>query len=543
MRVDVCVIGAGPAGLAAAAMLGHYGRRVVVVDESPEPGGRLLGQLHRIGRRTDEYHQDGWWNGRRVAAGLLDAVPASVSFLQSSSVWGIYPGCGWRIGVTGDSPRLIDASHLLIATGAAELPVPIHDWTLPGVMTIGAGQVLATQYRVRPGRAGIVVGINPLSLAIAHELRMAGVAIRAIVNLPPGPLTPAGSAPAEVIAELARSAHLASTLPLRLAGRLGTHPAIAGLTARLQPPGGLRVWDIPVNPRRAVTSILGVGRAEGVRLADLSATGGIERTSELEVDTVFLAGGLRPLAELPALAGCRMLSVPEVGGTIPLYGPGLETTAPNVFVAGNVTGIESAIVAIAQGRLAAAAIVAPERIPELRQAVARARRDSPLDFQPHGRRGRQAIARTWRAAGHGDGAIAQAPVSPPAPPVADPFATVTDDLVVCRCEQVRLGAVRRQIAAGATTAEEIKRFTRMTMGACQGRVCQAILERIQLAATGQAAGPAPLPGHRPPIRPVPLAELAALADGTEEHERLHGSLLPSLPFDDPAGHRVADPRR
>lgn len=540
MTVDVCVIGGGPAGLAAAALLGQHGRRVVVVDESPEPGGRLLGQLHRVGRRTDEYHTNGWWNGRAVASALLDAVPASVSILPSSSVWGIFPG--WKVGVSGESPRIIEATRIVIATGACELPVPLHDWTLPGVMTVGAGQVLATRYRVRPGRSGIVVGINPLSLAISHELHMAGVSINAVVNLPPGPLTPPGVSPADIIAELARSAHLAPAPALRIAGRLGRHPAVAKLAARLQPAAGLRVWGIPVNPRRAVISILGRDRVEGVRIANLSATGQIMGTWEMELDTVFLGGGLRPLGELPALAGCRMLAVPDVGGAVPLYGPGLQTTAPGVFVAGNVTGIESAAVAIAQGRLAAAAIAAPHRIAEFREQVARARRDAPLDFLPHGRRGRRAIAQAWRASVAG-----AAPVAPGAdpprdrPPLADPFAAVTGDLIVCRCEEVRLETVRQQIRAGAASAEEIKRFTRMTMGPCQGRVCQPILERIHLAATGREAGPAPAPGHRPPIRPVSLAELAALADGTEERERLHGSLLPSLPFDDPVGRRLADP--
>ena len=542
MKVDVCVVGAGPAGLAAAALLGEHGCRVAVVDEAPEPGGRLLGQLHRVGRRTDAYHTDGWWNGREVAAKLLAAVPAGVSLLPSTSVWGLFPG--WQICVSGESPGIIEATHVIVATGACELPVPIHDWTLPGVTTIGAGQVLATQYRVRPGRAGIVVGINPLSLAIAHELRMAGVAITEIVNLPPGPLTPPGSTPPEVIADLARSAHLAPSLPLRLAGRLGRHPVLARVAARLQPAGGLPIWDLRVNPRRTVTAILGRDRVEGVRVADLSASGEVIRSRELALDTVFLAGGLRPLAELPVLAGCRMLAVPDVGGAVPLYGPGLETTAPNLSVAGNVTGIESATVAIAQGRLAAAAIVAPERIAEFRQEVARARRDAPLTFMPQGQRGRREIARTWRAAADGDSSPEVVSGSPNGHyGLTDPFASCSDELVVCRCEEVRLGTVREQVMAGARTAEEIKRFTRMTMGPCQGRICHGILERIQLVMTGHAAGTAPLPGHRPPIRPVPLAELAALAKGTEERERLHGSLLPSLPFDDPAGRRLADPRQ
>ena len=135
MNVDVCVVGSGPAGLSAAAVLARHGRSVVVVDESPEPGGRLLGQLHRIGHRNDAFHRDGWWDGRRIAAGLAEeAAAAGVGFLQGCGVWGIYPR--WKVCVGGAQPRVIEAARVVIATGAAEVPIPIPGWTLPGVMTM-----------------------------------------------------------------------------------------------------------------------------------------------------------------------------------------------------------------------------------------------------------------------------------------------------------------------------------------------------------------------------------------------------------------------
>jgi sarcosine oxidase subunit alpha len=536
MSADVCVVGAGPAGLAAAAVLARHGRSVVVVDESPEPGGRLLGQLHRIGQRNDDFHQDGWWNGRRIAATLAeDAVKAGATLLQGASVWGIYPG--WNVCLSGERPRIIEASQLVLATGATEIPVPIPGWMLPGVMTIGAGQVMATQYRVRPGKHGIVVGINPLSVAIAHELQMAGTELAAIVNLPPTPLVPGDTSPATVIAELARSAHLAPSRLLRLAGPLGRVPQLAHLAARLQPRGGIPVWGIPLDPRRTVTAISGSQSVESVVVADLTAQGEICRTQELPVDSVFLAGGLRPLSELAMVTGCRMIAAPDLGGTVPLYGPGLETTAPSVHVAGNITGIESAIVAIAQGQLAATAMVAPDRVPEQRRLVARARREAPITFLPRLRDGRRTVARVWRGEELcGNGVDAQPPTW-----IAHSLEALPGDLTVCRCEGVRLDAVRRVAAQGLTSAEEIKRFTRMTMGNCQGRVCQSILEQIALA-YGDVPATAPFPGHRPPVRPVALGDLATLAGGNEEWERLHGSLLPSLPFDAAPGERLGDPR-
>ena len=540
MKVDVCVIGAGPAGLAAAAVLARYGRRVVVVDESPEPGGRLLGQLHRIGRRNDAFHQDGWWHGRRIAAMLAEeAQAAGVTFLQGASVWGIYPG--WQVCVSGDQPCIIDAERVVIATGASEVPLPIPGWTLPGVMTIGAAQVLATQHRVRPGRNGIVVGINPLSLAIAHELRMAGADVAAIVNVPPGPLSPPGQEPAAVIAELARASHLAPSRLLRCGGRLGTLPWAAGMAARLPPCAGFRVWGIPLLPRRTVTAILGSREVEGVVLADLSPKGEVGREHELPVDAVFLAGGLRPLSELAMLTGCRMVAVPELGGTVPLHGPVLQTTAPGISVAGNIAGIESATVALAQGRLAAIATVDPPRVGEYQRQLAQARREAPISFLPHLRRGREAVARVWESM-PSNGVDGRVPTAPRSEARTDPLAGLDRDLVLCRCEGVTVGMVRQVTRQGFSSAEEIKRFTRMTMGACQGRVCQSVLERVMTVYGGSPVSQGGIPSHRPPIRPVALGELAALATGSEEWERLHGALLPSVPFDDPGGGRLGDPR-
>jgi sarcosine oxidase subunit alpha len=541
VRADVCVIGAGPAGLAAAAVLARYGRRVVVVDESPEPGGRLLGQLHRIGRRNDVFHQDGWWHGRRIAEKLAaEAHAAGATLLQGASVWGIYPG--WQVCVSGDEPRIIDAEQLLIASGASEIPLPIPGWTLPGVMTIGAAQVLATQHRVRPGRQGIVVGINPLSLAIAHELHLAGTGIAGIVNVPPGPLSPLGQEPAAVIAELARSSHLAPSRLLRFVGRLGVHPQAAQLAARLQPAPGLRLWGMPLSPRRAVTAILGSREVEGVILADLSPQGEVGRGRELPVDAVFLAGGLRPLSELAMLTGCRMIGVPDLGGTVPLHGPTLETTVPGISIAGNIAGIESATVAMAQGRLAAIAIVDAPRVGELQQQLAHARLEAPISFLPHLRRGRETVARAWES-GPSNSVDGRVPIVSRPGQWADDLAGLDRDLILCRCEGVTVDMVRRVVQQGFSSAEEIKRFTRMTMGMCQGRVCQGVLESVMTANGGSPLSQGRMPGHRPPIRPVALGELAALATGTEEWERLHGALLPSVPFDDPVGGRLGDPRQ
>ena len=83
----------------------------------------------------------------------------------------------------------LNTENLLIATGAAETAAPIPGWTLPGVMSIGAAQVMTNVHRVRVGNKGIVVGVNVLSAAIARELQLAGVELHSMALPAKNPVT------------------------------------------------------------------------------------------------------------------------------------------------------------------------------------------------------------------------------------------------------------------------------------------------------------------------------------------------------------------
>ncbi|MDU5951034.1 MAG: NAD(P)/FAD-dependent oxidoreductase, partial [Paenibacillus macerans] len=131
---DLLIVGAGPAGLSAAAEAAGHGLGVVVLDEFPEPGGRMLGQFHE-----EKGH---WWVGRREAEQLLEKCAAlGVEIRCGISVYGMArQDDRWVVRTTGGA---LAAANVLLATGAAEIPRPCPGWTLPGVMSIGAAQVLA----------------------------------------------------------------------------------------------------------------------------------------------------------------------------------------------------------------------------------------------------------------------------------------------------------------------------------------------------------------------------------------------------------------
>jgi len=405
MKVDVAIIGAGPAGLSAAATIAGRGLSTAVIDEGAEPGGRLLGQVHELPAADGTTHL---WNGPRVAAELgADATKAGARFCLRSVVWGLFPG--WRIVLHGQGPQEIEARYLVLATGAMMRSLAVPGWTLPGVVTVGAAQMLVNHHRVLPGRRAIVIGIDLLSLAVAQQMSAAGVKVEGVVMPPPGPLAGEASEPKRVVDELLRLATWAPSSGVRLAGRLLHGHRASDLVASVFPRGGIKVWDIPVMPRRAALEIRGNDTVHSVVLADLTtaAEPDMRTAHELEVDVVCTSSSLAPLTELPEIAGCTLSHIADLGGYVPLHGPALETTVETVFVAGSVTGVEDAPTAILQGRLAGDAVAhAAGRISDaehhahveqVQTELADARRHA-LPLYPRVREGRALLAELWRQA-------------------------------------------------------------------------------------------------------------------------------------------------
>src|SRR5699024_10799908 len=122
---------------------------------------------------------------------------------------------------------------------------------------------------------------------------------------------------------------------------------------------GVTMWDIPIMLRKAVIEIHGEEVVEGVTIATITTDGEVVPGSSeyIETDFVCIAGGLYPLAELAALAGCPFYHISELGGHIPLHNEKMQTTEEGLFVAGNITGIEGSKVAIRQGEVKGYAVL------------------------------------------------------------------------------------------------------------------------------------------------------------------------------------------
>lgn len=395
---DVVIVGAGPAGLSAAIKCANYGLQVKIIDEFIKPGGRLLGQLHEEPDGT-------WWNGINEAKHLY----------QTCVNLGVQIDCGiavcniekkdhhWSIHTSNYS---LDATSLLLATGAAETAIPVPGWTLPGVMSIGAAQVMTNIHRVKVGQKGIIIGVNVLATAIARELQLAGITITNIMLPSLNNLSRDSGHPRKTMESLLKVAHLAPSPFIRFGSKLMKYSVFQNIGMKAYPKKGMKMWNIPIHLKKAATQIIGEDQVEAVKIVTIDDEGlPIPGTEEvIAADFVCIAGGLYPLAELASLAGCPFYFIPELGGHIPLHNEKMETTLDGLFVAGNITGIESAKVAIAQGNVAGLSICnsffpshkkIKSELDEAIQAVENTRKLAIIQFHPKIDEGRRKLQSIW----------------------------------------------------------------------------------------------------------------------------------------------------
>ncbi len=443
MRTDLAVIGAGPAGLAAALAAARRGIRVALVDAAPRPGGQYFRQP-APGLGTEGAVPR---HGRRTWTRLRDALAESaVDVRPEHHVWCVERESGGLTvhALLGPEQREsvdVRAHAVLLATGGYETVLPFPGWTLPGVVTAGGAQAMLKGGPVTPGRTAVVAGTGPLLLPRGHRTRGGGRPRRRARRVH-GPRTAAASRPRPG-RQAARGGRVRGTAAAPPGP--GAHPAHRGPRPRRGPAHRRHRR----RPRRG-------GRVRP----------GTERL--LPCDALAVGHGMLPHTDLAETLGCRL------DGHAVAVDAEQRTDVPGVWAAGEATGIGGAALALAEGHIAGRSVAA-----RLRGTA-----PDPHDWAPAARiRARERTAAAALHALHG--------------PPAHWSDGVPDDTVLCRCEEVTAGAVREALTLGAGDTRTVKLLTRAGMGWCQGRMC----------APGVAAltGCPPTPSRRPFAHPVPWA--------------------------------------
>ncbi|MGB7874174.1 MAG: FAD-dependent oxidoreductase [Anaerolineales bacterium] len=457
---ELAVIGAGPGGLSAAVTAAQAGVQVTLLDEYPRPGGQYLRGAHSVEAISAKSKTE------RRSRSLLEQLPSqNIKVRTGTLVWGIE---GHRLALhSSQGTEWLGAKKMIIATGARELVTPFPGWTLPGVMTVGAAQILVKEHGVVPGKRILLAGSGPLLLATASAL--------------------------------AKSEHEVSVLGILEATQpqswMKYAPVVLANLDRVQEgwqyARSLFANKIPYHFGYSVIRVEGTNRLTGATIARVDRQGKPVPGSEQSVplDTLCIGFGFVPNIELTQLAGCVHEYLPERGGWVPIIDETLETSVPGIYAVGETAGVSGAKTALIQGQIAGAAIA--RELGKLNNEEF-ARRYIPLNKQL------QPLKRF--------GSMLNTLFRPP--PALNNL--ITDETIICRCEQIRAGEIRQAIRKGAHTLSDLKNWLPVGQGHCQGRTCGLLLARLIRNEIGMSVGRIDQFRPRPPLKPIPLGALGNL---------------------------------
>nr|WP_256679692.1 FAD-dependent oxidoreductase [Pseudomonas sp. PB120] len=480
-ETDILIVGAGPAGLAAALAAAGHGLRVTLVDENPIPLDTMGEEvpLHFGGRMGAAVA-----NRNSVLQTLLDARPeiadaleAGVDVRLGTAVWGLFPQqrtTAWIDGAVAgladeENASLLRFKQVIIATGRRDMGLAFDGWHRPGVMGVSAAHRLATVYEALDCKRAVLVGSDTHALATAHALIRKGVQIVAIIEQ---------------------------------AEQVSGDSALLGLLVE----HGARVLTGDV-VREAVGDAFGITRitAVAVDTAGRPVDGALY---EIECDTVLLGVAAIPAIELVEAAGCRTSFQADRGGHVPQVDPAQRTSLPFVLVAGDCAGVWASKsldeeAARIEGRIAAHTALAALGVDIAQQDTA------PTPDIPTGDVAANRTAWVRASTVHAQNA---------------PF--------VCLCEEVTASEILGQqppryldwtpadttvqstmtasLQNGSPNPDVTKRLTRACMGPCQGRRCREQVATLLGIGAGLSVDAIALASFRPPVRPLSLRQIGQI---------------------------------
>ncbi len=441
----VIIIGAGPAGVRCAETLVAAGLYPTVVDESRRDGG----QIYR--RQPDNFTRPyaklyGTEASRAHALHTsFDALKGKIDYRPETLAWNI---ADQKLHIVrNEQACALTFDALVICSGATDRLMPVKGWHHAGTYSLGASQIALKAQACAIGRRVVFLGTGPLLYLVASQYIKAGANVAAVLDT-----SPLMRRIAALPKLLARPSLLLSGLALLAGIKRAGVPVLTGITP----------IEITGSPDSGV---------QGVTVRDAKG-----RNHTFECDAVAMGYHLRPETQLADLARCAFRFDPETRQWLPEVGKDGRTSVPGVYLAGDGMRILGADAAEIGGRLAAMAV-----LKDLRLAV--------VDEELQKLRAQQATMERFRQG------LAQAFPWP-----VDQAAQLPDEAIVCRCEAITAGELRRVVCdMGAKEANRAKAFSRVGMGRCQGRYCGhagaeviACAAGVPLEQVGRLRGQAPI---------------------------------------------------
>ncbi len=452
---QIAVIGAGPAGMAAATVAAEHGASVLLLDEQAKAGGQIYRAVAEQKINDQNILGDDYYKGRSLVSEL---AASDVEHVGGATVWQVSPER--QIGVSKDGvAQQLTADRVIIATGAQERPFPIPGWTLPGVVNAGGAQVLLKSSGIAVPDA-VFAGTGPLLYLVAYQYMKAGIPVRAILDTAPKTNT------------LAALPHLPAAL-VNIGALMKGRRWIASLKAS----------GIPII--KGITNL---------RLLGDDAVSGVEyrrRGSWQRIDTahVFLHQGVVPNTNLAMAAGCAHRWSEAQLCWHAVTDAWADSNVAGLAIAGDGVGIGGARASEYSGRIAG--LSALHQCGQL-DIAERDRLAQPFH---------RALTSEMRMRPFLDALF-----RPPRQ-----FRIPADDAtIVCRCEEVPAALVRQSVELGCTGPNQLKSFSRCGMGPCQGRFCGLTVSEMIAEARGMPVAEVGTMRIRPPVKPLMLGELADL---------------------------------
>lgn len=457
---DIIIIGAGPAGMSAAIEAAKHGASVCILDEQTSAGG----QIYRNVSNSNEHHAKilgkDYLAGRSLTASLDQQ---KILHRAGVTVWKVDQNGSVVFSDAGRAEQ-ITGRHIILATGALERAVPLPGWTLPGVITAGAAQILMKSDSII-ARDAVLIGSGPLLYLVATQLLAAG-------------------APPKALVETQTRQNLLAALPHFL--------------------GALRDWKQLLKGLRMIAELKWAGIPRFQAATDIAIEG--EKNAKtvcfraggqdhrIDADIVLLHQGVVPNTQISRSLGLDHRYDTAQFCFHPVTDDLGQSSHGMFSIAGDGAEIGGAKVAAISGRICALNALASIA------KISKEKRDQAVQTLHKSRRGKQSIR-----------PFLDAMYTPP-----QSVLLPDDETIICRCEEVTAGDIRRYAALGCKGPNQTKSFGRSGMGPCQGRFCGLTVTEILAAETGKTQDAVGSYRIRAPLKPITLAELAGLADQTQK---------------------------